>query len=218
MRTVWVEHNSNQVLLGRAGESSARQVRWVGVAAEWKRLYGAGTISGVAKRSGDTAPYPVAVSESDTGGDILWTVSAADTAKAGYGAVELIYTGTDGVVAKSRTWDTMVLLSLSGDAPIDPPEPQQSWVDAVLEAASDAQASAERAESAAAHSPIIGEDGRWRVWDAEKGAYVGTGVEAQGPQGEGVPAVSVADDGKFLRVVGGAWAAVEVENAAGGAF
>lgn len=33
-----------------------------------------------------------------------------------------------------------------------------------------------------------------------------------------VPAVTTADNGKFLRVVNGAWAAVEVSNANGGSF
>ena len=33
-----------------------------------------------------------------------------------------------------------------------------------------------------------------------------------------VPAVTTADNGKFLRVVNGAWAAVEIANANGGSF
>lgn len=33
-----------------------------------------------------------------------------------------------------------------------------------------------------------------------------------------VPAVTAADNGKFLRVVSGAWAAVEIANANGGSF
>lgn len=33
-----------------------------------------------------------------------------------------------------------------------------------------------------------------------------------------VPAVTAADNGKFLRVVNGAWAAVEIANANGGSF
>lgn len=35
---------------------------------------------------------------------------------------------------------------------------------------------------------------------------------------EGVPDVTTADNGKFLRVVNGAWAAVEIANANGGSF
>ena len=33
-----------------------------------------------------------------------------------------------------------------------------------------------------------------------------------------IPAVTAADNGKFLRVVNGAWAAVEIANANGGSF
>ena len=35
---------------------------------------------------------------------------------------------------------------------------------------------------------------------------------------KGVPAVTAADNGKILRVVNGAWAAVEIANANGGSF
>lgn len=35
---------------------------------------------------------------------------------------------------------------------------------------------------------------------------------------EGMPSVTTADNGKFLRVVNGAWAAVEIANANGGSF
>lgn len=35
---------------------------------------------------------------------------------------------------------------------------------------------------------------------------------------EGVPAVTVADNGKFLRVMNGAWAAAAIDNANGGSF
>ena len=35
---------------------------------------------------------------------------------------------------------------------------------------------------------------------------------------EGVPAVAAADNGKFLRVVSGAWAAAAIDNANGGSF
>ena len=35
---------------------------------------------------------------------------------------------------------------------------------------------------------------------------------------EGVPAVTTADNGKFLRVVNGAWAAAAIDNANGGSF
>lgn len=37
---------------------------------------------------------------------------------------------------------------------------------------------------AAANQPRIGDAGTWEVWDAASGAYVDTGVSAQGPQGD----------------------------------
>lgn len=40
----------------------------------------------------------------------------------------------------------------------------------------------------------------------------------QGPPGVGVPSVTSSDDGKLLQVVNGAWAAVTIENAAGGSY
>ena len=49
--------------------------------------------------------------------------------------------------------------------------------------ASEAAASAQAASTAASHYPKI-VDGYWMVWDVQAGAYVSTGVEARGPQGE----------------------------------
>ena len=40
----------------------------------------------------------------------------------------------------------------------------------------------------------------------------------RGPAGPGVPSVTAADNGKVLQVVGGDWAAVTIENAAGGSY
>ena len=40
-------------------------------------------------------------------------------------------------------------------------------------------------DAANAHAPQINEEtGKWQVWDAQAGAYVDTGTDAQGPQGE----------------------------------
>lgn len=40
------------------------------------------------------------------------------------------------------------------------------------------------ADAAASHQPRIGGAGTWEVWDAAAGAYVDTGVSAQGPKGD----------------------------------
>lgn len=46
-----------------------------------------------------------------------------------------------------------------------------------------AKRAAEGADAAASHQPRIGGAGTWEVWDAAAGAYVDTGIAAQGPKG-----------------------------------
>lgn len=79
-------------------------------------------------------------------------------------------------------------------------------------------------------TPHIGSNGNWYIGTTD------TGVPATGPAGKdgsdgkdgsvgpagkdgaGVPAVTTADDGKFLRVASGVWTAVTVPNAEGVSF
>lgn len=66
---------------------------------------------------------------------------------------------------------------------------------------SSVQSSLEKAETALQTAPVTsvnGETGAVKVRE--------------------VPSVTAADNGKFLRVVSGAWAAVEIANANGGSF
>ena len=57
--------------------------------------------------------------------------------------------------------------------------------------------------------PTITYDGNWYAW---------LGTLARSEDIPTIPAVTAADNGKFLRVVNGAWAAVEIANANGGSF
>lgn len=160
MREVYVQ--DRPIPLGRQGENQAQAVIWQGIAAQYAALYGEGTFQLMAARCGDAAPYPVA---------LTYLVG--------------------GAVAKSKTWQTQVLASFTADGSAEPPEPAQSWVQEVLEAAAAAGKSAEaaaesadKAEDASVHAPQIGADGAWETWDQASGAYVSTGVEAQGPKGD----------------------------------
>lgn len=129
--------------LGREGENNARRI--VFDLRPWQDLYGPGAAQLLACRSGESEPYPVAITTEDS--DVIWTVTAADTAIPGrYGAAELRYTVGD-TLAKSETWTTVVLDAL-GEPSEEPPEPQKYWVDQVLDAAARAEAAADRAESA----------------------------------------------------------------------
>lgn len=115
MRTVYVQELM-RLPLGKQGENGAARIVWQGLAARYQALYGSGAFTLTAKRCGDAAAYPVAVSTE--GGDVVWLVRAADVASPGSGSCELTYT-VDGAVAKSQTWSTYVAASISGDAPGD---------------------------------------------------------------------------------------------------
>ena len=75
MRTTVVRDNM-RIPLGKQGENNAVRVVWPGIADKCRTLYGDGIFSLVAKRPGETEPYPVAV-ELD-GSDLIWIVSEAD--------------------------------------------------------------------------------------------------------------------------------------------
>lgn len=97
--------------LGVQGESRATEVEFD--TRPWFREYPSGTVSAVAKRDGDAAPYPLSLDVAD--GTAVWTVSDTDTAKSGEGAVELTMTSAD-VRVRSLTFKTLVTASLT-DAP-----------------------------------------------------------------------------------------------------
>ena len=161
--------------LGHQGENEAQRIVWRGLADSWARLYGEGVFALTVMREGDSAPYPANVASEN--GDVIWTLSNADTAKAGEGMAELTYT-VGGAIAKSRTWRTVVEPSLSANGTTKPPAAYQSWVDEVLQAAADA-------ETAVSKMPYVDSTtGHWFKWDAAQNAFADTGVAATGPQGE----------------------------------
>lgn len=165
--------------LGRQGENGAQKVVWPGIADSWARLYGNGVFALAVLRQGDSAPYPASITSEN--GDIVWVLSSADMAKPGEGMAELTYT-VGGVIARSRTWRTVVERSLSADGTSEPPEAYQSWVDEVLTAAAGV-------ETAVNKMPYIDTDtGNWFKWDAKSNAFADTGVSAQGPKGDTGPA------------------------------
>ena len=134
------------IQLGKQGENEVLQVIWRGIVPEWEEKYGAGEFQLAVRRNQDTAPY-IANIELD-GGDIVWTITSAETARVGDGECELTYTVGDSI-AKSQIWTITVCESLTGQEPVDPPEPAKNWVDVVIKSSSDAKQSAtESAESA----------------------------------------------------------------------
>lgn len=145
MRTVKVDAATpGNITLGRRGENGVTEV--VFDLSSLIEAYGDGTASLLAKRSQDSAAYPVSVVRD--GNTVTWPVSDADTSYTGRGSCELYwYVGE--ALAKTVVWTTVVSNDI-GDASTTPPDPWQSWVDSVLDAAQDAEDAAERAVTAAA--------------------------------------------------------------------
>ena len=128
MRTVYAQKNK-KIILGRQGEDKAVRVVWPGIVSDWSSLYGDGSFQLSVRRFGDENAYPVVVEVN--GDDIRFTVTSAETAIAGIGKCELTYIA-NGTIAKSATWETVVLNSLTGQTPSEPPEePAKSWFTAI---------------------------------------------------------------------------------------
>lgn len=161
------------IRLGRRGESHARCVMFD--VSEWQSLYGEGMVHLLHQRNGDAVPYPCQISVD--GGVVCWVVTGADVAIAGRGRAELQYHVGD-ICVKSDIYNTNTVRSMSDAGPV-PPEPQEGWVEQVLNAADMAEQSAQQAQESVAHYPKV-QDGTWWVWDAETDTFVDTGNAASG--------------------------------------
>ena len=178
--------NVSIIDLGRQGENLATQVIYD--LSDWIAEYGDGTAELIHKRVGDLQPYPVAAVRD--GNTLIWTVTSTDTAVAtkppiGYGKCEMRWYVGD-VLAKSKTWKTLVSQAMDTPSETAPPDHDQGGVDQVVAAGVSAKASAEsaktdadRAETAAIKQPYPdAESGTWWIWDAVSGAYVDSGFSA----------------------------------------
>lgn len=155
------------IRLGKQGENEVLQVIWRGIVPEWEEKYGAGEFQLAVKRNQDTAPY-IANIELD-GGDIVWTITSAETARVGDGECELTYTVGDSI-AKSQIWTITVCESLTGQEPVDPPEPAKNWVDVVIKSSSDAKQSATESAESARQSAESSSDAQKYAENATKSA------------------------------------------------
>lgn len=142
------------IYLGRQGENLARTVE-IDVGAMLEAYPGA-SIGLVFQRAGETELYIGATTLSDT--VLSWPISASVTANAGRGKIEVRAMLGD-VLAKSVTAPTQVDVSLSG-AGSTPPDPEEDWIDDVLQAASEAKQSAASAADSAQQAEQAVEDAK----------------------------------------------------------
>lgn len=126
MRTI-VVRDAMRIPLGKQGENNAVRVVWPGIAEKYAKLYGDGRFELAVVQKGKAYPAVVNVD----GADLVWNVLAADVATAKVGSLELIYYVGD-TIAKSQTWETVVIASKSADGMTEPPEdPARAWFDAI---------------------------------------------------------------------------------------
>ena len=132
------------IQLGRRGENLARQVEFD--LTDWKKQYGEGIPELLFQRFGDKRPFirDIEVVENRA----IWTLTSWDTDIAKPGKVELRWY-CDELLAKSQSWSTAVENAL--DTPgIEPAvNPEKSWFDEVLIAATGVGAHAEAAKASA---------------------------------------------------------------------
>lgn len=144
------------------------------------------TIVGYHIPPGGTADDNYPVYAERVGNVLVWHVNREDTAKVGIGTLEIIGTAA-GVEDVSNSCKTCIQPRMTTVSAVIP-EGGSSWaVNAVSQTAANAtaaQAAQAAAEDAASKYPIIGEGGSWLLWDWEQGAYVDSGVKAQGPEGQ----------------------------------
>lgn len=148
------------IYLGRQGENLARTVD-IDVSAMLD-AYPDAAVGLIFQRAGETELY---IGATSLDGSILsWPITAAVTANAGRGKIE-VRAMLGQVVVKSVTAPTRVDISLSGAG--SPPDPEDDLINDVMQAASDAKKSAESASASAAAAEKSAQDAAQALADVD---------------------------------------------------
>lgn len=149
--------------LGKQGENLSREIAFP-EPAQWQEEFPGGAAQ-LLVRPNRGKTYPVVLEED---GDLaVWQVTAADTARAGYGRCELRWS-IEGQAVKSRTYMTFVAAGLSGGCGCGT-DNWGAYLDQILQAGASALDAAGRAEAAANRAEIAGESGVGIATDEEVG-------------------------------------------------
>ena len=117
------ELNPQRLRIGRFAENEAVKIQFD--FSGWQETYGEASVSLIAKRCGDSYPYPIVITTEEN--IATWIVSNTDTSKCGIGYAELGYSNQSGMLAKSALLMIEVVKTLSDAG--DPPDPYDSWID-----------------------------------------------------------------------------------------
>ena len=135
-----------KTVIGRLGENEHRCIAFRESAAVLQ-MYPSAAVTVLHQRPGDPAAYPVSgqyVTVEDS--VVKWMIQSGDLSAIGCGQCELVFTQS-GIVAKTMIYQTEILPALDGAG--DPPEPWESWVQEVTDAAEEAHGYADQAREAA---------------------------------------------------------------------
>ena len=110
---------SSTIQLGKQGEHRARELELPEFAA-WEAQYGPGEAEIVFLPPGEKTPVSITPTQTEDG-VWLWTVTAAETARSGFGKCELRHM-SGGVVVKSATYQTYTAKSLGDGASVQEEE------------------------------------------------------------------------------------------------
>ena len=118
-----------RIPIGRQGENLAREIR---ISTKgFEDAHEGGTAVLLFRRSANEDPYPVPIQAEE--GAVTWQPTATDTARAGFGQMEVQWYVGD-VLQKSKIYQTYIEKSLE-PAGEEPEHPGESWVQQVIEAA-----------------------------------------------------------------------------------
>ena len=117
------ELSPQRLRIGRFAENEAVKIQFD--FSGWQETYGEASVSLIAKRCGDSYPYPIVITSEEN--IATWVVSNTDTSKCGIGYAELGYSNQSGMLAKSALLMIEVVKTLSDAG--DPPDPYDSWID-----------------------------------------------------------------------------------------
>lgn len=142
MRCICAKKDSD-IPLGRTGENDVEGVRFD--VRDWPELYGeGGSFVLVHQRPGDEQPYVCATATASSG-CLVWVIQDTDVQYTGRGEAQLSYV-VDSKVAKSVIYTTRISRSLDQEGEL--PEPYESMIEDLIEAAANITTDAERAETA----------------------------------------------------------------------
>jgi hypothetical protein len=172
--------------IGRCGENEYRRVTID--ASAWLADYPGATLALAYRRPDGALRLPALTA---TGSTVTWLILDTDVAVAGQGEAELRLIDGDTIGKTARLTVYVQTAIVAGDAPQDA---APGWVDDVAQDAQSAAVNAVQAAASAAAAALavgktsyIGDNGNWWQWDAAAGAFVDSGVDATGPQGERGP-------------------------------